>query len=569
MVKRSAITLLAAGCVAATVAGCSADSVPSIGYAVDGPITTYNAWSQEGAASAAAQAFPRTLVGFSYMGPNGLPIEDTDLGTANVVPGDALTIQYRINPLAVFSDNDPISCDDMVLTWAARSGAFTKKSPDGTVMVPMFDAASTAGYADIERVDCQAGAKDATVVFQPGRGYSNWKTLFGATEIMPSHVAARVAEVPDVVAAIQSADSGAIQRLADFWNTGWKLTPGKLDLSLLPSSGPYRIASFTEEDGLALVANDRWWGNKPATPRIEIVPRGANLGEKIKSGVVEVVDIGAGSVEGLKLSGFEGGNTASRNVEQIILQVNGVLGRPEVRRAFAQCVPRAELFDEFGHPDFEAETGLGAGVDNSRLVQPDSLVYGPVAGTEGGKFADGDAKVARATLDKAQVKDVTIRIGYLAPDARRKATVEAITNACKPAGINIVDAGSPDFRPWWLRDLKVDAMLSGTAGSIGSAGSITGLDELYALRSGSPSNFGLYDNQKFDGFVDQLAFDPNSSLAVGPLTEAEALLWGDMPTIPLYAQPRTIAFADGMSNGIANPGRGGSGWNMDRWVFKR
>ena len=107
MAKRSFLTVLAAGCVASTIAGCTADSVPSIGYAVDGPITTYNASSLDGYGSAAAQAFPRTLIGFSYVGPNGLPIEDTDLGTANVVPGDALTVQYRINPRAVFSDGAP------------------------------------------------------------------------------------------------------------------------------------------------------------------------------------------------------------------------------------------------------------------------------------------------------------------------------------------------------------------------------------------------------------------------------------------------------------------------------
>ncbi|MCE5289052.1 MAG: ABC transporter substrate-binding protein [Nocardiaceae bacterium] len=570
MLKRSAITLLAAGCVAATVAGCSADKVPSIGYAVDGPITTYNAASLEGAASAAAQAFPRTLIGFSYMGPNGLPIEDTDLGTANVVPGDALTIQYRINPKAVFSDGDPISCDDMMLTWAAHSRIFTKRSPDGQVMMPMFDVASTAGYQDIERIDCQPGAKDATVVFHQGRSYANWKMLFGATDIMPSHVAARVAGVRDIVAAIQGGDNGSIQKIADFWNTGWNLKPGKLDLSLFPASGPYRIQSYSDDDGLVLVANERWWGNKPATPRILIIPRNDKLKDKVSSGVVEVVDITAGSVDGLDVGKLEGGNVASRNVDELILQTNGAMGRPEIRRAFAQCTPRTKLFDDFGHPGFKpAETGLGAGVDNSRLVQADSLIYPAVAGTEANKYPGGDAKAALATLDGAQIKDVTIKIGYRTPDPRRAAIVKAIADACKPARINVVDAGSPDFKPWALRDLKIDAMLTGVGGTLGAGGSATGVEELYSLRTDSPTNFGLYDNTKLNDVVDSLATDPNSALAVGPLTDAEGMLWGDVPTIPLFAQPRTIAFADGLSNAIANPGRGGSGWNMDRWVLER
>ena len=256
----------------------------------------------------------------------------------------------------------PISCDDLVLTWAAHSGAFTKRSPDGSTMVPMFDVANTEGYADIERVDCQPGSKDATVVFHSGHGFANWKSLFSATEIMPSHVAAKAAGIRNIVEAFQAADTTAIGKVGDFWNHGWALKPGKIDLSLFPSSGPYRIDSYTD-DGLVLVANENWWGTKPATPRIKIVPRTAKVKDRVHSGEVEVVDIGAGSIDGLSVKGFTGGNMPSRSVEQLVLQTNGALARPEVRRALAQCTPRKALFDNVGHPGYTAPSeGLGAGV---------------------------------------------------------------------------------------------------------------------------------------------------------------------------------------------------------------
>jgi peptide/nickel transport system substrate-binding protein len=53
------------------------------------------------------------------------------------------------------------------------------------------------------------------------------------------------------------------------------------------------------------------------------------------------------------------------------------------------------------------------------------------------------------------------------------------------------------------------------------------------------------------------------------LGEAEAILWNEMPTIPLFDQPRTIAHSKGMHAVVPNPTRSGSGWNMDRWILLR
>ena len=40
------------------------------------------------------------------------------------------------------------------------------------------------------------------------------------------------------------------------------MAPGDLDLAKFPASGPYKVESFSEDEGLVLVANDRWWGNR-------------------------------------------------------------------------------------------------------------------------------------------------------------------------------------------------------------------------------------------------------------------------------------------------------------------
>nr|WP_271211328.1 ABC transporter substrate-binding protein [Rhodococcus wratislaviensis]GLK37225.1 hypothetical protein GCM10017611_40870 [Rhodococcus wratislaviensis] len=553
--------LLASVVLAGSLVGCSeeGEQIPSIGYAIDNTVTTYNANSVAGAVSGARQAFARVLPGFNYTGPEGGPVADTDIGTANAMPGDALTIQYKLNPNSVYSDGVPMSCDDLVLTWAANSGRF-----------PMFDAASTAGYSDIDRVDCQTGAKDAVVTFKAGRTVTDWKSLFGATSMMPAHVVASAAGVPDIVAAVQNSDADALTRVADFWNDGWTMAPGDLDLAKFPASGPYKVESFSEDEGLVLVANDRWWGNRPATSRIVVWPKSSDVSARIGDGSVEVVDVAAGSAPDLDLGGFDVTEVPSRSVEQFVLSTSGLFENAAGRRAFAACLPREELASKFGiatEPD-EAGAASGGPVD-TRVTAPDSLVHESVAGAVGGRYETADTAAAADALADTGNTSATVRVGYLGPNPRRAEIVAAVAAACAPAGITVQDVASPEFTPSMLREGQVDVVLAGTAAAPGAAGTAAATTAMYALRSGIRSNFGDYSNGRVDQIVDQLAVDSSTATQLSLSTEAENILWSDVPTVPLFDQPRTVAFATGLQAGAINPTRSGAGWNMDRWVLRR
>jgi glycosyltransferase involved in cell wall biosynthesis len=117
-----------------------------------------------------------------------------------------MVLDYQIADNAVYSDGRPVTCDDMVLAWAAQSGRF-----------PGFDAASQAGYLDIAGIECQSGAKKARVNYFPDRSVADYAQLFGATAMMPSHVIGDVLGL-DVNAALQSGDPVAAARIADAWN---------------------------------------------------------------------------------------------------------------------------------------------------------------------------------------------------------------------------------------------------------------------------------------------------------------------------------------------------------------
>ncbi|MSX07235.1 MAG: peptide-binding protein [Actinobacteria bacterium] len=561
--RRWSAALLAAGLAAASLTACSAseDKVPSIGYSFDNVVNNYNARTVDGAASGARQAFTRVQVGFSYLGPDGDALSDNDIGTVAVVPGDVLTLQYTIAPAAKYSDGAPMACDDLVLAWAANSGRFATDRP-------LFDAASTAGYSDIASIDCVPGSKDATVVFAPGRSYQNWRALFGATDLLPAHVAARAAGVPNVVDPIVAGDDGVVSRIADFWNTGWTLTPGSVDTSLLPSAGPYRVDSYTAEDGLVLVANDAWWGIPPETQRVVIWPKGTDVPAKINDGSLDVIDQGAGANDLGSTEGFETVTEPSRGVEQLTFATQGALAEASARRAVAACIPRTDLFDTLGHPGFEAPpAGPGSSVVDSRLMQPDTLVYPSVAATVGDRYQRSDLDRAGKELAASGSSALTVRVGYLAPDARRAQLVSRMATDCAAAGITVEDASSPEFTPSALRAGAVDAVLGGAGSLPGPTGSASSVVARYSLRTGIGLNVGGYSNGRIDSIVDQLAVtdDPERVLALA--TEGENILWNDMPSLPLYSEPRTTVVSDGMQDVVANPTAAGAGWNMDRWVL--
>ncbi|GGG08934.1 hypothetical protein GCM10007304_23760 [Rhodococcoides trifolii] len=561
-VALAAVAIIAAG---TCLSACSSpeDKVPSIGYAIDNVITTYNAGTTAGSVSAAPQVLSRVLPGFTYLGPEGVPLADTDIGTSSIVAGDALTVAYTLSPASVWSDGVPMGCEDLVLAWTARSGKVR-----GAGGGPVFDAASTAGYADIDRIDCATGSKDALVHFAPGRNYVDWRSLFGATALMPAHIATAAADVPDLPIAVADNDTASLERVAQMWNTGWNLDPASFDPADFPSAGPYRIESYTAEDGLVLVPNEAWWGRAPETERIVVWPKGTDVTAKVTSSDVEVVDSAAATPSP---SGFTDTVAPGWGIEQLVFATTGVFQNPAARRAFASCVPRTQLFDGAGNPGYDsaAAGGRGTAVVDSRMTVPGSLVYPTVAATAAERYRQPDTASATTGFAQAGVPNPTIRIGYLGPDDTRREIVAAIASACTPAGVAVVDAGSDRFLPTDLSSGQVDAVLVGTAGQAGATGSALAEADRFALRTGEATNFGRYSNGRIDAIVDQLAVDDSDATQAAIGTEAENILWNDMPTLPLFNAPRKTSTASGVENVMFNPTTAGTGWNMDRWVLLR
>ncbi|WP_293315872.1 ABC transporter substrate-binding protein [Mycobacterium sp.] len=534
-------------CLAAfTLTACSGSAAPQIDYVVDGTLVTYNTNTVVGAASAGAQAFARTLTGFGYHGPDGQVVADNDFGTVSVVGGAPLVLDYQIADNAVYSDGKPVTCDDLVLAWAAQSGRF-----------PGFDAASQAGYVDIAGIDCIPGQKKARVSFSPDRSVVDYNQLFAATSMLPSHVIADQLNV-DVTAALLSNNGQVVAQIAKLWNTTWDLKPNlKADEigKRFPSSGPYRIEQVLDGGAVVLVANDRWWGPKPITKRITVWPQGPDIQDRVNNRSVDVVDVAAGSSGALATPDtYERTDSPSAGIEQLIFAPQGPLAQVSARRAFALCTPRDEIAHDAGVP-----------VANARLNPATEDAVAAGEGANGaGPFGKADPAAARNSLGGAPQ---AVRIGYQGPNARLAVTVGAISKSCAAAGITVSNVALNSSGPQALKDGKIDVLLASTGGATGSGSTGSSAMDAYDLHSGNGNNLSGYANPQVDSAIAALAVSVDPTERVRLLGQTAPLLWADMPTLPLYRQQRTLLVSKKMYAVSKNPTRWGAGWNMDRWAL--
>jgi peptide/nickel transport system substrate-binding protein len=536
------VTGVTAGLVAATLTGCSGSAAGQVDYVVDGTLSSYNTNTVMGAASAGAQAFARTLTGFGYHGPDGQVVADHDFGTVSVVGGSPLVLDYQIADNAVYSDGKPVTCDDLVLAWAAQSGRYGG-----------FDAATQAGYVDIANVECTPGQRKARVSFIPDRGFVDYTQLFTATSMMPSHVISDTLGT-DVTTALLSNKGSVIEQIARLWNTTWDLKPG-IDVKRFPSSGPYKIERVLDGGAVVLVANDRWWGAKAITKRITVWPQGGDIQDRVNNRSVDVVDVAAGSSGALATpDNYQRADSPSAGIEQLIFAAQGPVASSAGRHAFALCTPRDVIARD-----------AGVAIANSRLsAATEDALTAADGTTEAAQFNKADPNAARAALGGAPL---TVRIGYRGPNARLAATVGSIAASCAPAGITVTNVTLDSPGPQALRDGKIDVLVASTGGATGSGSSGSSSVDAYTLHGGNGNNLSGYANPQVDGIIGALAVSADPAERARLLAEAAPVLWGDMPTLPLYRQQRTLLMSKKMYAVSRNPTRWGAGWNMDRWAL--
>lgn len=475
---------------------------------------------------------------------------DTNYVTsATVTSSNPQTVVYQINPKATWSDGVPFNAQDFIYNWQAQSG--NPKFTD--VGGKAFEPASTAGYSLIKSVTSSNGGKTATVVFSSPFG--DWKSLFGP--MIPAHIAEKVG-----------------------FNNGFQT----FNAAVKVSGGPFEIQSYTQGQDIVEVRNSKWWGTPapldklvfrifaddnqipPALQNSEV--NGANPAQaslQFKDAIASVPNLTTSIIPGLEFQHMD------------FNQANPYLAKLDVRQAIAYGTNRADMVNRIVGPITASVKPL-----NNRIFMPNQPQY---TDTSGG-LGDFDPAKAKQLLQASGMtmgsdgyfhpssgpeagKDLTFSISTTSGEPVRSEIEQLFQSYMKNVGIKInIQNYSPNT-------------LFGTVGPKSEFDIIefawvstpfpSGNISIYCSYTNSNlcgQNWDHYANPQLDKLLNQAAGTLDSTAAATLYNQADALLWKDMVTLPLFQQPQLYTWNNTYGNVLPNPSNNGLTWNAQTWGLK-
>jgi len=212
----------------------------------------------------------------------------------------------------------------------------------------------------------------------------------------------------------------------------------------------------------------------------------------------------------------------------------------ELRKAISMAINRPEIIDKIFTGTRVAATGW---------VSP--VVDGYKADVCG-SACTFDAAAAKAMYDKAGGYQGTLTLSVNA-DGGHKPWADATCNSIKNAlGLDCIVATTPDFKT--LLDSAEAGELKGVFRS-GWQMDYPSIENFLAplYGKGADSNYGKYDNPKFDAKLAEAAAAKTTDEANTLYQEAEAMLATDMAVAPLWYQATPVGWSDNVTDVKVTP----------------
>ena len=581
----------------ATLSACTPTTTVVAGsevrVAVGTPLTSANAATSFGrSAPTNADVAYLTGTGFGYYDNAYALVEDTSFGTAEVVDESPFTVRYTVADGVTWSDGVPVDAADLLLAWAANSGALNTADFDDADFIDSSTGQYTGEFPDGVVFFDGAGleAATATPVIVEDRSLevtydafvSNWRLALQpgvAAHVVAQHAldlpggsgddpvkAAETAKAA-LVAAIVGRDPGELADLARFWNSAYNLTELPDDSSLLVSSGPYTITGITP-NVVTLSVNPEYHGDRqPTYETIQLVVspdplETVSLLQRHEVDIVtpqpseDVISALVGIDDVTVTAGSEG------TFEHLDLQQaesrSGVFDDPLVREAFLHVVPRQQIVD-----DLVAPLQQDAGLLDSFLLRPGADGYADaIAGNGSSEYARTDVAEAKRLLAQAGVTDPHVCILYDPANPRRVAEFTLIRTSAARAGFLVTDCSSPD----WESLLGV----AGTYDAALFAWDTTRLGPAAAsaiFQSDSKlANFTRYADPEVDALIEELDASDDDAEVTRLLTEIDGRIWADAYGVPLFAYPTVTAVSSKVTGVTRSPLGRGVFWDAWDWA---
>jgi peptide/nickel transport system substrate-binding protein len=579
------VALLSA--VAVTLSGCA---LPYQSQIVEGTEVTvafnqafdnYNTSSSAGNATKNNNITYMTNSGFQYYNSDLKLVKDTGYGTFEKVSDSPLTVKYTINAGVKWSDGTQIDGADMLLAWAASSGAFEKTEAE-------FAPASTAALKFVSETPVVDG-RTITLVYDDV--YVDWELAFGVGMAAHGTVMLAYPDITDpadakkqLIDAINNKDDSWLAPVAKSWNDDYKFTSLPSNPLQYLSSGPYILEEIVEGQYVTVVSNPVYtWGPSPKFERITvrfIEDFTAQL-QALENGDLDIAS-GQPTADSLAVAQKIEGATLYQGEEGTYEHVdltfnNGGPFDPKsyggdaakaqkVRQAFLLTIPRDEIIEKIIKP-LNAE----ATVRESFLTIPGTDRYETiVAGSGAADVRKLDIERAKSLLKEAGVTTpVDVKFWFPTGNVRRTQEVELIQKSAALAGFNVITTDEP---LWEFTDPSVheinphDAVIFGwQSTSLAVAGS----DQIFASYENPAdkgSNYNGYGNPKVDQLLDELSVTGDPEKQTEIMLEVEKILIADAYGTTIFQFPGLTVSSSKISGVKPSPLAPGYFWNFWEWT---
>ncbi|MGE5134019.1 MAG: ABC transporter family substrate-binding protein [Gemmatimonadota bacterium] len=561
--------MLATAALAAAACGGSPSSPSSAGstgpvksggtltYALDEDVAGFNILQANDTEFVLQEILDQTWPSVFTIPPSLKPVLNTQIATsAKVVSTSPQTVVYQLNPKATWSDGVPINADDFIYNWQALSGNPKYKDVGGKAFLP----ASTAGYSQIKSVTGSNNGKTVTVVF--AKPFGDWKSLFsagGGDPIIPAHTAKKVG-----------------------FNDGFQ----NFGPAVQVSGGPFMIQSYSKGQSLIEVPNPHWWGPKPKLSKLvfRFILNDDQAPPAIQNGEVNMVNPALASTTFYasvkSIPNFTVSVQPGLQFQHIDFnQANPYLAKADVRHAIAYGTNRAQMVQRIVNPlnPHPAITPL-----MNRIFMPTQPQY---QDNSNGYGAYDPAK-AKALLKAAGMTMGTD--GYFHPNFGPQKGQDFSLTLSTTSGVP-VRAQIEELFQASMKNIGVkinihnyDAnTLFGTVGPKSEFDLIefawvstpfaSGNQSIYCSFTNTAAcgqNWDHYANPQVDSAFSQALTATDPAAAAKLYNQADALLWKDMATLPLFQQPQLFGWSSKFGNILPNTSLVGIPWNAQEWGLK-
>ena len=595
MKKSRIATLVAVVATAGLVlSGCAPQSEvvsgSNLSVAWNQPFYSYNTNTTYG--SAAANANITYLTGSSFNYYNDVPELqlDTSFGSYEKISDDPLVVKYTLADTATWSDGQPVTAADLMLTWVAiggsyndpdfdiseyadpDTGALNGEQPDDVIYFDSgADPTNPSGLGLVTALpEVSDDGKSVTLTYS--KPYVDWELSFGVG--LPAHIIGKKAlgaasnadGAAAVLTAIQEKDTAALAAISNFWNTGYDFTEMPADKDLLVANGAYLISDFVADQYITLTANKEYKGaRKPKVEELTVrfIDDPMAAVQALQNGEVQIISPQAtadvadalAALDVTPLFGIEG------TFEHIDLQFSngksGTMDNPKLREAFMKIIPRADIVEKLIKP-LQAD----AQVRNSLLFLPGSAGYDDTVANNGSAaYAEVDIEGAKALIAESGVTNPEVCMLFSSTNPRRVNEFALIQQSGALAGFNVTDCSSEEWGGLLGTPGAYDASLFGWQDT-----SLGVTRNTPTFITGGINNLNFYSNPEVDALLAELdgTFDAEKQISLQQ--QVDKILWSDFYGVTIFQFPAVTAYDQNkIANVSSSPLAPTFFWNFWEW----